>query len=223
MAAFGLHTLTRGQLRAALLDASQKLAFVRETIQNIPEAHIPFPRLQEISFLEQRVREYQLELARRWTLHTPVHIFYSYSRSDGSLLVELDEQLSGLKSESPVEVFWDRDLEPGVEWHSEIKDELRDADVVLLLVSPAFLASRYCRQVELPAALDLHDCGLASAIPIILKPCTWQETALGRLQAIPRGGKPVVELAEQGDAWAEAVREISSVTQRIRQGEVNPP
>jgi hypothetical protein len=148
-----------------------------------------------------------------------VHIFYSYSRSDESLLVELDEQLSQLKSEVPVEVFWDRDLEPGIEWHSEIRDELRDADVVLLLVSSEFLTSRYCRKVELPAALDLHDCGLASVIPIILRPCAWKETMLSRLQATPRGGKPVVEWAERGDAWAEAAREIASVINRIRQGE----
>ncbi len=219
MAAFGLHTLNRAQLRAALLDASKKLTFVRETIQNIPEAHIPFPRLQEISFLEQRVSEYQVELARRWTPQAPVRIFYSYSRSDSSLLVELDEQLSGLKSEVPIEVFWDRDLEPGIEWHSEIRDELRDADVVLLLVSSEFLASRYCRKVELPAAFELHDCGLASAIPVILSPCAWQETALSRLQATPQGGKPVVEWTEREAAWAEAARDISSVVNRIRQGE----
>lgn len=218
MAAFGLHTLKREQLRAALLDAWQKLTFVRETIQNIPEAHIPFPRLQEISFLEQRIREYQMELARRWTPHTSVHMFYSYSRNDESLLVELDEHLSLLKSEAAVKVFWDRDQEPGIEWHTEIRDELRDAEVVLLLVSPDFLTSRYCRQVELPAALDLHDSGLACTIPIILKPCAWQETVLGRLQAIPRDGKPIVERTEREEAWADAAREISLLVNRIRQG-----
>jgi hypothetical protein len=221
MSSFGLHTLTRSQLREAQADAVKKLVFVRGTIKNIPDAHVPFPRLQEISFLEQRVREYQTELARRRKPDTPVRIFYSYSRSDELLLVELDAQLSGLKSEAPLEIFWDRDLEPGVEWHPEIKDELKDADVVLLLVSPQFLASRYCQQVELPAALDLHDCGLASAIPVILRPCAWQETALGRLQTIPRSGKPVIEWTERNDAWAEAARSIASVVNHIRRGD--PP
>lgn len=209
---------TRAQLREAQADAVKKLAFVRETIKNIPEAYVPFPRLQEISFLEQRVREYQSELARRRKPDTPVRIFYSYTRSDEKLLIELDEHLSELKSEGPVEIFWDRDLEPGVEWHPEITDELKDADLVLFLASPQFLASRYCQQVELPAVLDLHDCGLATAIPVILSPCAWQETSLGRLQAIPRNGKSIIEYAERRDVWMEVTRDISSAVNHIRQG-----
>jgi hypothetical protein len=220
MASFGLHMLNRSQLRDAQADAIKKLAFVRETIKNIPDAHIPFTRLQEISFLEQRVSEYRSELARRRKPDTPVNIFYSYTRTDEEMLVELDEHLSEFKSEVPVGVFWDRNLEAGIEWHSEIKDELKEADVVLLLVSPDFLASRYCRQVELPATLDLHASGLASAIPVILRPCAWQETALGRLQAIPRGGRPIIEWAERDDAWTEAARAITSVINHIRHGDL---
>jgi len=210
--------LTRSQLRDAQADAVKKLAFVRETIKNIPEAYIPFTRLQEISFLEQRVREYQSELTRRRNTDTPVNIFYSYTWADEEMLVEFDEHLSEIKGDAQVEIFRDCDLEPGVELHLEIKDELKNADVVLLLVSPDFLTSRYCRQVELPAALDLHDCGLARAIPLILRPCAWQETALGRLLAIPRGGKPITEWAERNDAWTEAARAIDSVINRIRHG-----
>jgi TIR domain-containing protein len=218
MADVDLSMFTRTQLREAQADAIKKLAFVKETIKNIPEAHIPFPRLQEISFLEQRIREYQAELARQRKPEMPVHVFYSYSRSDEALLVELDEHLSELKRDGPLEIFWDRDLQPGIEWHSEIKDELKEADVVLLLVSPEFLASRYCRQVELPATLDLHDCGLTSAIPIILRPCSWHETSLGRLQALPRGGKPVIQWTDRTEAWADTASKISTVIQRIRQG-----
>jgi hypothetical protein len=221
MSSFRLHTLTRSQLREAQADAVKKLAFVRATIKNIPEAYVPFPRLQEISFLEQRLREYRSELARRRKPDAPVRIFYSYARSDEGLLVELDGHLSGLESEGPVEIFWDRDREPGVERHPEIKDELKDADLVLFLASPQFLASRYCRHVELPAVLELHDCGLTTAVPVILRPCAWQETPLGRLQAMPRDGRPVIEYAERGEAWAEVTRAISSVVSLIRQG--NPP
>ncbi|MDT5268275.1 MAG: hypothetical protein QOH49_461 [Acidobacteriota bacterium] len=220
MASFGLHMFTRAQLRDAQADAVKKLAFVRDTIKNIPDAYVPFTRLQEISFLEQRVREYRTELGRRRKPDTPVKVFYSYTRSDEEMLIELDEHLSEFKGEAQVEIFWDRDIEPGREWHTEIKDELRAADAVLLLVSPDFLASRYCRQIELPAALDLHDCELASAIPLVLRPCAWQETVLGRLQAIPSGGKPITEWAERDDAWAEAARAINSVINRIRHGDL---
>jgi hypothetical protein len=203
-----LRILSRSQLRESLTDAFQKLTFVRETIENIPKAHIPFPRLQEVSFLEQRVAEYQLELARRRTLDTPVRIFYSYSRSDESFLVDLNEHLAELKSGRPIEVFWDRNLPPGVEWHAETMAELRDADVVLLLISPDFLASRYCQYVELPASLSLHDCGLAVVIPVIIRTCNWLDTPLGRLQAVSAGGTPIFESKDRQAALAEAARSV---------------
>src|SRR5258708_37035897 len=153
-----LHILEPRQLREALIDAFEKLIFVRESIENIPAPYVPFPRLQEISFLEGRVADYHLELARRRTVDTPVRIFYSYSRRDESLLVELNEHLLKLNGDAPIELFWYRDLSPGAERHPETVNGLREADVVLLLVSPDFLVSRYCQQVELSTSLTLHNC-----------------------------------------------------------------
>jgi hypothetical protein len=216
MASFGLQELTRGQLREVFLDAVKKLDFVKQTVRNIPEAHIPFPRLQEITFLEQRIKEYREEIALRWSRNVPAHIFYSYSRHDLPLMTELDDRLSELRNEGLVKTFWDRCMEPGSEWHSETTEELKDADIVLFLVSPDFLVSRYCQQVELPKTLELHNYGLARAIPIILRSCEWHDTPLGRLQAIPGGGVPVVEWSCRNEAWGEVARSIHSVVDQVR-------
>lgn len=217
MSAFNLAGLSRGQLRAALSDAARKLTFVKETVRNIPEAHIPFNRLQEISFLEQRMGEYKAELARRFSGTAPTHVFYSYSRCDEPLMAELDEQLSGMRSEGRIKTFWDRNIGPGREWHSEITEELQEADVVLLLVSDDFQASRYCQQVELPAAIEMHNQGLVRAVPIILRPCEWQGTQLGRLQAIPRNGRPVTEWADRSEAWAEVMQGVLTAINEVKQ------
>jgi hypothetical protein len=217
MSAFNLAGLTRGQLRAALSDATRKLTYVKETVRNIPEAYIPFNRLQEISFLEQRLSEYKAELARRFSGAAPAHVFYSYSRRDEPLMAELDEQLSGLRSEGRIKTFWDRDIGPGREWHSEITEELQDADIVLFLMSDDFLASRYCQQVELPAALEMHNQGLVRAVPIILRPCEWQVTPLGRLQAIPRNGRPVTEWVHRSEAFDEVMQGVQTAIDEVRQ------
>jgi hypothetical protein len=217
MSAFNLAGLTRGQLRAALSDAARKLSFVKETVRNVPELHIPFHRLQEISFLEQRIGEYKAELARRFKGAAAVHVFYSYSRSDEPLMAELDGQLSGMRSEGRIKTFWDRDITPGREWHSEITEELQNADVVLCLVSEDFLASRYCQQVELPGAIEMHHQGLVRAVPIILRPCEWNGTLLGQLQAIPRNGRPVTEWEDRSEAWAEVVRGVKTAIDEVKQ------
>ena len=64
------------------------------------------------------------------------------------------------------------------------------ADVILLLVSPDFMASDYCYGVELKRALERHKRGQVRVIPIILRPVYWQGI-LGMLQALPKDGKPV--------------------------------
>jgi hypothetical protein len=216
MATLGLQELTRGQLREVLLDAVKKLDFVQQTVRNIPEAHIPFPRLQEITFLEQRLKEYREEIARRWSGNVPAHVFYSYSRHDLSPMTELDDRLSEMRSQGLIKTFWDRRLAPGSEWHSETTEELQDADIVLFLVSPDFLISRYCQQVELPKTLELHSYNLARAIPIILRSCEWHNTPLGRLQAIPNGGVPVLEWSCRNEAWGEVARSLHLVIDQVR-------
>ena len=37
---------------------------------------------------------------------------------------------------------------PGQGWDEEIRQALNRSDVILFLVSPAFVESRYCREVE---------------------------------------------------------------------------
>lgn len=198
------------------MDAAKKLAFVKETIRNLPEAFIPFNRLSEIQFLEDRLNEYRGELARRRTPGIPIRVFYSYSRIDEPLLLELDRSFLRLKAESAIETYWDRHIDPGSDWYDEISEELRNADIILALVTPNFLASQYCQQVELPIAVDLHDCGLAKLVPVLLQPSGWQDTMLSRFQAIPRDCRPVGERANLVEAWAEILASIQGLVDEIR-------
>lgn len=196
-----LHYLRRSQLRYLLVDAFEKLGMIKETIKNIPPEHIPFPKLQEKHFLEQRISEYRAELLRRTA--SPVRIFYSYSRSDESFVLELNEHLTRLKGGRSFKIFWDRNLPPGAEWQAETITELRDSDLVLLLISPDYLASRYCQQVELPEALRLNNCGLAVVSPIIVRACDWLDTQLAQLQVVSPGGKPLAEAGDREAALSE--------------------
>ena len=41
-------------------------------------------------------------------------------------------------------------------------------------------------------AVGRHECGEACVIPIILRPIYWQKAPFGKLQALPKDGKPVV-------------------------------
>ncbi len=61
-----------------------------------------------------------------------------------------------LKREGAIDVWQDRKIVGGQNWASEIDAQLEAADLVLLLVSPSFLASDYCYAIEMTRALERH-------------------------------------------------------------------
>lgn len=205
-----LRFMDRSQLRTLLADATRKLRMSKETIGNTPTIYIPFPKLSEMDFLEQRIKEYRRELRRRFPR---ARLFFVYSHNDEAVRDELDRRLEALKHGGILETFHDRRIGPGLDWDGEIAQELRDADLVVLLVSPAFLASDYCHTVEIPAALEQQAAGLARVIPILIEPCDFEKTELATLQALPTGATPLSAWDNPEQAWADVEAGILGVIQ----------
>lgn len=65
----------------------------------------------------------------------------------------------------------------GDDLDGEINAELQAADVILLLISPDFLDSCNCYDVEVRAAIGRRHAGEARVIPVILRPCDWLSAA----------------------------------------------
>src|SRR5258708_5001375 len=103
----------------------------------------------------------------------PVNIFYSYSHRDEALRQELETHLAQLKGDGLVEGWHDRMIPAGTEWESSIDKQLESAQIILLLISPDFLASNYCYDIEMTRALERHDAREATVIPIILRDVDW--------------------------------------------------
>jgi hypothetical protein len=64
-------------------------------------------------------------------------------------------------------------------------------------------------------ALRRHEIGDAIVIPIILRPTTWQETPLGKLQALPKGGKAITTWQNEDEAFLDVAEGIQRVVQRL--------
>lgn len=136
----------------------------------------------------------------------PATLFYSYSHKDASLRAELDTHLALLKRQGLLATWFDGQIIPGTEWHSEIMKQLEEAHVILLLVSADFLASDFCWGVEVERAMQRHKNGSATIIPVILRPCDWQSAPFGKLQALPENGKAVVQWSTPDEAWLSVVQ-----------------
>ncbi|HEV2863971.1 MAG TPA: toll/interleukin-1 receptor domain-containing protein [Pyrinomonadaceae bacterium] len=141
----------------------------------------------------------------------PLEVFYSYAHEDEKLLKRLNAHLALLKQEGLIKGWHDREIKPGAEWADEISDHLDSAHVILLLVSPDFMASEYCSGVEMKRALERHERREALVIPVILRPVEWQGGPLAKLQALPAEAKPVVKWKNRDDAFLSVAQGLRTV------------
>jgi formylglycine-generating enzyme required for sulfatase activity len=154
-------------------------------------------------------------------MNEPIKVFVSYSHQDDDLRKELGKHLSGLERRKLIKLWLDRDIDAGLEWASEIDQNLEQAAIILLLVSANFIASEYCYGIEMTRALDRHEAGIAEVIPVIIRDCDWTGAPFGKLQAIPADNKAVTTWGN-GDqyardtAWKIVSKEIGKVAEKIR-------
>ena len=144
-----------------------------------------------------------------------VKVFFSYSHKDEDLRNELEIHLTTLKRQGIIQTWHDRRIGAGKNLGDEIDSNLETSDIILLLVSPYFIASDYCYNVEMQRALERHKNGEARVIPVILHPCDWHQTPFGKLRATPTDGKPVSKYPNQHDAFLSITKDIRRVAEEI--------
>jgi hypothetical protein len=134
-----------------------------------------------------------------------VKLFYSYSATDETLRRELEKHLSLLKADHLIDTWTFRNIDAGQDWEKEIDARLEEADLILLLVSADFLASKYCWDKEMKRAIERADSGEATVIPILLRSCDWQAAPFAKLQLLPENAKPVTLWRPRDRGWANVV------------------
>ena len=84
-----------------------------------------------------------------------------------------------------VDVWADHQIKAGEEWDETIEEKLRQADIILFLVSVNFITSRYIKDNELAVGYERREGGSAEIIPVLLSDCMWEKTGLAKFQALP--------------------------------------
>lgn len=142
-------------------------------------------------------------------------VFFSYSHRDEDLRDLLEVHLSMLKREGAIDVWHDRRIGAGNDLDKAISESLQTADVILLLISPDFLASNYCYDSEMIRAMERHESGEAKVIPVILRHCDWHHAPFGKLRATPTDGKPIKKWTDLDEAFLDVVRDIRQAVQEL--------
>jgi hypothetical protein len=146
----------------------------------------------------------------------PVPMFVSYAREDEELKNRLMLFLKPMQRERLIGVWHDRNIDAGAEIRGAIDENFKQARVVLLLVSQAFLASDFIYDHEMTRALERHDRGEARVVPIILRPCSWTNTPFAKLQALPRDAKPVTQWPDRDEAFLSIEQGLRKLVESLR-------
>lgn len=149
-------------------------------------------------------------------------VFFSYCHADEELRDQLEKQLAMLKHQGIIETWHDRRIIAGQEIDKTIDEHINSDDIILLLVSPDFLASPYCYDREMKRALERHESGEATVIPVILRACEWHHAPFGKLMATPTDGKPVKQWADLDDAFLQVAKAVRAAATRRQAKHVAP-
>ncbi len=142
-------------------------------------------------------------------------LFYSYAHKDERWRKRIETHLTTLRRHGIVAEWHDRNINAGAAWASEIDMHLTTADIILLLISPDFLASEYCYSVEMIRAMERHYAGEARVIPIILRPTHWKGSPFEQLQVLPSNAQPVSRWQDRDEALLDIVAGIRKTVEEI--------
>ena len=146
----------------------------------------------------------------------PVRVFVSYSHfpDDSKLVFQLVDCLEErlwrkrvlIGSSAAVSIHCDRRVSKGTEWQDKFNESLfQNANYILLLVSPDYLASEYCVS-QMNLASIRQQASSSKIIPVILCPVEWEPQSDWR--SLPTNGQPIARWPNVEEALADIAEGI---------------
>ncbi|MES2709754.1 MAG: COR domain-containing protein [Verrucomicrobiota bacterium] len=194
-----------------------------EKLERLEEAHQPVqvvtkagPQSVEVT---PQLEQVQPAKARRKGA-PKLKVFVSYAHANYKLWERMKTHLDILKNENQVSVWFDGKIRPGSEWDDAIRTELKQADIVILLLSNAFFASKYINGVELKEARRRHGTGEATLLPVLLEPSEAfsKHKWLNKLQAVPSVNgslRPITSFNPAVNGWNLVDKALRSMIEEI--------
>lgn len=95
--------------------------------------------------------------------------------------------------------WWSLDqIAPGEDVSGAVEEKIREADVLVVLVSADLLAD----DQTMAQVVRAHLAG-KRVVPLLVRPAAWEHTPLAPLQHLPRDGRPISTRRDEDQVWVE--------------------
>ncbi len=136
-----------------------------------------------------------------------LHIFYCHADQDKKFYYDLIAHMSNLKQQIHFTSSDNYMVFPGRNWEKEITTHINNAEIIILLISPDFMASNQCYGI-MQYALKKQVVDKTCVIPILLRPGDWKYAPFSHLQVLPTNRKPISQWRNHDEAFAEIAEQI---------------
>ena len=137
-------------------------------------------------------------------------VFLIYDEKDEEFRIGLENSLSQLQSNQDIEILYWQKFTAGTE-EAEILKNLENANIILPILSPHFLADTDLNGHILAIAEKQFNEKKLMVFPIVARPCDWRENGfLKKLEPLPDSAAPITSKAwnTRDDAYFEIVRQL---------------
>src|SRR5258708_18757140 len=129
-------------------------------------------------------------------------LFCSPANIDEDLCIQLEKHLGSLQREGMITLWHQQQIIAGANRQVEVDHALASAELILLLISPDFLANEACHTV-MQRARQRHLHNEIRVIPILLRPVDLRGVPFEQLKLLPGNGKPITMWSNRDAALAE--------------------
>ena len=144
-------------------------------------------------------------------MHRPIRVFLSHDASDHEHCAALETHLAAMVRRKSIEIRRAQGQCVGSVQDPEGRGLLEEVDLVVLLLSPSFLASDRCFDIDLRRAMERHAAGVARVLPVVVRPVDWSGLPVSVLQPAPADGRPVTSWEQRDEAWLSVVDSVATV------------
>lgn len=134
-------------------------------------------------------------------------VFLVYAEEDKKQKNELLKYLKPLSRRKQIDALDTAILGAGTEMRKVLDQHFKEAKIVLLLLTPNFMASDDCYDL-MQQAMDKHEDGVALVIPILMQTALIEDEEFLKLEPLPRNRKFVNTWEDESSAYTHIAKQI---------------